>query len=101
MVFLKTGKFWPGDRIRFYGSGINENSYITVSFADRSKPYFVDTKFAESDKNGNYPQDACVEVLLDETYCEKLNNSKEDGKIMIYVQGRAFKLTQVTRVPFK
>lgn len=100
-VLLKTDKFWPGDRIRFYGSGINENSYITVSFADRSKPYFVDTKFAESDKNGNYPQDACVEVLLDETYCEKLNNSKEDGKIMIYVQGRAFKLTQITRVPFK
>ena len=100
-IFLNTDKFWPGDRIRFYGSGINEDSYITVSFEDNSKPYFVDTKFADSDKNGNYPQFACVEVLLDETYCEKLNNSKKDGKIMIYVQGRAFKLTQITRVPFK
>ena len=100
-IFLNTDKFWPGDRIRFYGSGINEDSYITVVFADNSKPYFVDTKFADSDKYGNYPQFACVEVLLDEYYCDKLNNSKKDGKIMIYVQGRAFKLTKITRVPFK
>lgn len=100
-IFLNTDKFWPGDRIRFYGSGINGDSYITVVFADNSKPYFVDTKFAESDKNGNYPQFAFVEVLLDEYYCDKLNNSKKDDKIMIVVQGRAFKLTKITRVPFK
>ena len=95
-------KFMPGDRIRFYGAGINEDSYITVVFADKSKPYFIDTKFAEADKDGNYPQFAYVEVLLDETYCDKLNNSKNsEGKIMLEVQGRAFKLTKITRVPFK
>ena len=100
-IELNVDKFYPGDRIRFYGSGLNENSYITVVFADGSKPYFVDTKFAESDENGNYPSTACVEVLLDEVYCEKLNNSKKDGKIMLQVQGRNFTLTQITRVPFQ
>ena len=101
-IELNVDKFYPGDRLRFYGSGLNENSYITVVFADGSKPYFVDTKFAESDENGNYPSTACVEVLLDEVYCEKLNNSKSgDGKIMLQVQGRNFTLTQITRVPFQ
>jgi len=40
--------------------------------------------------------------LLDEVYCEKLNNSKnENGKIMLQVQGRNFMLTKITRLPFQ
>ena len=93
--------FYPGDRLRFYGSGINQDSYITVVFADNSKPYFIDTIFAESDKNGNYPSTACIEVLLDEDTCQKLNSSKKDGKLMLWVQGRSFTLTQIGIVPFK
>lgn len=101
-IELNVDKFYPGDRLRFYGSGLDENSHITVVFADNSRPYFVDTKFAESDENGNYPPTACVEVLLDEVYCEKLNNSKSgDGKIMLQVQGRNFTLTKITRLPFQ
>ena len=101
-IYLNVDKFYSGDRLRFYGTGLDENSHIIVVFADNSKPYFVDTKFAESDENGNYPSTACVEVLLDEVYCEKLNNSKSgDGKIMLQVQGRNFTLTQITRVPFQ
>lgn len=100
-IVLKVDKFYPGDRLRFYGSGINGESYITVVFADNSRPYFVDTKFAESDKNGNYPSTACIEVLLDEDYCDKLNNSKnKNGKIMLQVQGRSFTLDKIGRVPF-
>ena len=100
-IVLNVDKFYPGDRLRFYGSGINRDSYITVVFADSSRPYFVDTKFAESDKDGNYPFTACIEVLLDEAYCDKLNSSKnENGKIMLQVQGRSFTLDQITRVPF-
>jgi hypothetical protein len=99
-IELNVDKFYPGDRLRFYGSGINGESYITVVFADSSRPYFVDTKFADSDKDGNYPSTACIEVLLDEVYCDKLNNSKKDGKIMLQVQGRYFTLDQITRVPF-
>ena len=100
-IYLNIDKFNPGDRLRFYGSGLSADSYITVVFADGSQPYFIDTIFAESDKNGNYPSTACIEVLLDEAYCEKLNNSKKDGKIMLQVQGRSFTLTQIARVPFK
>ncbi len=100
-IVLNVDKFYPGDRLRFYGSGINRESYITVVFADNSRPYFVDTKFAESDKNGNYPSTACIEVLLDEVYCDKLNNSKDkNGKIMLQVQGRNFTLDKIARVPF-
>ena len=97
---LNIEKFYPGDRLRFYGSGLSVDSYITVVFADGSQPYFIDTIFAEGDKNGNYPSTACIEVLLDETYCEKLNNSKKDGKITLQVQGRSFTLDQIGRVPF-
>ena len=99
-IYLNVDKFWPGDRLRFYGSGINRDSYITVVFADSSRPYFVDTKFAESNTDGSYPSTACVEVFLDEAYCEKLNNSKKDGKIMLQVQGRSFTLDKIARVPF-
>lgn len=100
-VYLNVDKFYPGDRLRFYGSGINADSYITVVFADGSKPYLIDTIFAESDKDGKYPSRACIEVFLDEGYCEKLNNSKKNGKIMLQVQGRSFTLDQIGRVPFK
>ena len=99
-IYLNVNKFWPGDRLRFYGSGINENSYITVVFADGSKPYFIDMKFTEPNTDGSYPSTTFVEVLLDETYCEKLNNSKKDGKIMLQVQGRSFTLDKIARVPF-
>ena len=100
-IYLNVDKFYPGDRLRFYGSGLSADSYITVVFADGSKPYFIDTIFAESDKNGNYPSTACIEILLDEVYCEKLNNSKKNGQIMLQVQGRSFTLDQIGRVLFK
>jgi hypothetical protein len=101
-------QFYPGDRLRFYGTRFTGNPpYITVVFADGSKPYLVDNIFVDSDQNGNYPSAACVEVLLDEVFCEKLNNSKKedpaDGnmKTMLQVQGSGFTLTKITRVPFK
>jgi hypothetical protein len=100
-IYLNVDKFYPGDRLRFYGSGLSADSYITVVFADGSQPYFIDTIFAESDKNGNYPSTACIEIILDEVYCEKLNNSKKNGQIMLQVQGRSFTLDQIGRVIFK
>ena len=93
-ISLNIDQFKVGDRLRFYGSGINANSHITVVFSDGSQPYLIDTDFATPDGNGNYPSVACVEVLLDQLSCDKLNSSK-----VVQVQGRDFTLTQITRVP--
>lgn len=98
-ITLSIDKFWPGDRIRFYGSGFNEESYISVTINGDSAP-FIDTQFAERDKNGNYPATAYVEVLIDEDFCEKLNNRISNGGITLQVRGRSFTLTQIGRVQF-
>ena len=106
-------KFFPGDRIRFHGivtaEGDDDQPYISVTFVDDSKPYLVDTQFAERKKkieNGKevwyYPSTAYVEVLLDEYFCSKLNNSKNDaGQLTLHVQGRGFTLTKIGYVPFQ
>lgn len=106
-------KFYPGDRIRFHGivtaEGDGDQPYISVSFNDDSKPYLVDTQFAERKKRmvGNkeewyYPSTAYVEVLLDEYFCSKLNNSKNDaGQLTLHVQGRGFTLTKIGYVQFE
>jgi hypothetical protein len=106
-------KFYPGDRIRFHGivtaEGDGDQPYISVSFNDDSKPYLVDTQFAERKKRmvGDkeewyYPSTAYVEVLLDEYFCSKLNNSKNDaGQLTLHVQGRGFTLTKIGYVQFE
>jgi hypothetical protein len=105
-------KFYPGDRIRFHGivtaEGDGNQPYITVSFVDDSNPYLVDTQFAERQKRmvGDkeewyYPSTAYVEILLDEYFCSKLNNSKNAaGQLTLHVQGRGFTLTKIGYVPF-
>ncbi len=106
-------KFFPGDRIRFHGivtaEGDDDQPYISVTFVDDSKPYLVDTQFAERKKRVNgdkeewyYPSTAYVEILLDEFFCSKLNNSKNDaGQLTLHVQGRGFTLTKIGYVPFQ
>ncbi len=96
--------YYPGDRIRFYGAGLSENSYISVVFSDGSTPYFIDRKFVEptKDESGNYvyPSTAIIEVLLDEDKAAKLNTTVQ-ATGTIQVQGQNFTLTQITRVPFE
>jgi hypothetical protein len=111
--YYSNKEFFPGDRIRFHGrvtaTGDADQPYITVSFVDDSKPYLVDTQFAERKKrtvNGKdewyYPTTAYVEILLDEFFCSKLNNSKNDaGQLTLHVQGRGFTLTKIGYVPFQ
>jgi hypothetical protein len=94
-ISLNIDQFRVGDRIRFYGSGFSAGSHITVGFSDGSQPYLIDTEFAAPDGNGNYPSVACVEVLLDQVSCDKLNSSK-----VVQVQGCNFILTQIARVPY-
>jgi len=111
--YFSNKEFFPGDRIRFHGTvtakGDADQPYITVTFFDDSKPYLVDTQFAERKKkieNGKevwyYPSTAYVEVLLDEYFCSKLNRSKNsEGKLTLHVQGRGFTLTKIGYVPSK
>ena len=108
-------KFYPGDRIRFHGIVTADGNvdadqpYITVTFLDDSKPFLVDTQFAERKKRmvGDkeewyYPSTAYVEIMLDEYFCSKLNNSKNsDGQLTLHVQGRGFTLTKIGYVPFQ
>ena len=108
-------KFYPGDRIRFHGIVTADGNvdadqpYITVTFLDDSKPYLVDTQFAERKKRmvGDkeewyYPSTAYVEIMLDEYFCSKLNNSKNGaGQLTLHVQGRGFTLTKIGYVPFQ
>ena len=101
-------KFYPGDRLRFYGTQVNDDAWITVLIGDIS-PYFIDSEFP------NYTLDAkgqkiplplektsCVEVSLDEWSCSILNEQikKNNGILNFQVQGRNFTLTQICRVLF-
>jgi hypothetical protein len=111
--YYSNKEFFPGDRIRFHGTvtakGDADQPYITVTFFDDSKPYLVDTQFAERKKkieNGKevwyYPSTAYVEVLLDGYFCSKLNKSVNPaGQLTLHVQGRGFTLTKIGYVPFK
>lgn len=104
---LDLDQFYPGDRLRFYGTGIGEDAWITVVIGG-IKPYFVDSQFPNYilDSAGNKTeltpdQSSCVEVLLDEAACNKLNTYVSGGKINFEVQGRNFTLTRICRVLFK
>lgn len=100
---LDLDKFYPGDRLRFYGENIGDEAWITVVIGD-IKPYFIDSDFP------NYYVDAtekkvtrttgCIEVLLDENGAALLNSKVSDGKVTFQVQGRNFTLTRICRVLF-
>ena len=94
--------FSPGDRVRFYGSGVTTSSTIAVVLAGGS--YFItNTNFLSADKNGgqypSYPTTACIEIILDDNTCNLLNYSKDNGQFMLQVQGQDFVLDRITRVP--
>jgi hypothetical protein len=101
---LDLDKFYPGDRLRFYGENIGDEAWITVVIGD-IKPYFIDSDFP------NYYVDAtekkvtrttgCIEVLLDENSAALLNSKVSDGKVTFQVQGRNFTLTRICRVLFQ
>ncbi len=97
--------FYAGDYITFYGENLQDDSYITVVFADGSKPYFIDTRFLnyDVDSQGNMIKktSGVVEVMLDATNAEKLNNSIKNGVVTIQVQGRNFTLTRIGRTKFQ
>lgn len=106
--------FYPGDRIRFYANNLQDDSYITVVYADGSKPYFIDCSFPnfEVDSRGNLKLDAngnkirvssgyigVIEVVLDENNAAKMTETvKKYGTIQ--VQGRHFNLKKIGRVLF-
>jgi len=101
---LDLDKFYPGDRLRFYGENIGDEAWITVVIGD-IKPYFIDSDFP------NYYVDAtgkkvtrttgCIEVLLDENSAALLNSKVSSGKVTFQVQGRNFTLTRICRVLFQ
>lgn len=97
--------YYPGDYISFYVEDLTDDSYITVVYADKSKPYFIDTPIRnyDVDKDGNkiMKTSGVVEVKLDEDNAKKLNASKTNGQTMIQVQGRNFKLTSIGRTLFQ
>ena len=97
--------FYAGDYITFYGSGLTDDSYITVVFADGSKPYFIDTRFLNYDVDSQGKMttktSGVVEVKLDKTNAEKLNKSLKNGVVTIQVQGRNFTLTRIGRTLFQ
>lgn len=101
---LDVDKFYAGDRLRFYGSGIGDEAWITVVIGD-IKPYFIDSDFPNYvvDSNGNKQKktNGCVEVLLDERSADLLNSQLSDGKVKFQVQGRQFTLTRICRVLFQ
>ena len=101
---LDIDKFYPGDRLRFYGEGIGEEAWITVVIGN-IKPYFIDSNFpnyvVKSDGTTEKKTSGCIEVLLDESSASKLNNEIHDGKISFQVQGRNFTLTRICRVLFQ
>jgi hypothetical protein len=97
--------FYPGDVIRFHGTVTAEGDnapIITVSFADDSQPYLIENmQFAEKTESGSYPSEAYVGVVLDQSLCNRINNSKVNGQITLHVQGRGFTLTKIGFVPYK
>ena len=104
---LNLDKFYPGDRLRFYGTNIGQDAWITVVIGNIT-PYFIDSLFPNYiiDAAGNTTyltpeQSSCVEVLLDEDACDLLNNEVSGGKVTFQVQGRNFTLTRICRVLFQ
>ena len=101
-------KFYPGDRLRFYGTQIKDDAWITVLIGDIS-PYFIDSEFPNYtlDAKGNkiplsLEKTSCIEVSLDEWSCSILNEQikKNNGILSFQVQGRNFTLTRICRVLF-
>ena len=97
-------EFWPGDRLRFRASGIGDDAWISVSVGNIT-PYFIDSEFPNYVKNADGSRETrtegCVEVLLDQDACDKLNNFVVNGKITFTVMGRNFTLTGITKVLFQ
>lgn len=104
--------FYAGDRIRFYASDLKDDSYITVVYADGSKPYFIDAPFPNFkvdnkgglilDEDGNKipVTSGVIEVVLDDQNAEKMTTTvKQYGKLQ--VQGRGFTLKSIGIVPFE
>lgn len=90
--------FTSGDRIRFYGSNVTSSSSIAVLYAN-STYLLPNTNFMAEDKdNGGNLSKACIEIILDDTTCNALNNSKVEGKYMLQVQGENFVLDKITRI---
>ena len=106
-IALNFDKYYPGDYITFYVDNLTADSYMTVVFADGTKPYFIDTKIPNYDLDnlGNKinlnKTSGVVEVKLDEANAEKLNNSKKKGQVTIQVQGQGFTLTRIGRTLFQ
>ena len=108
----KEKPFYPGDRIRFYASGLKDDSYITVVYADLSKPYFIDAPFPNFkvdnkgglilDEEGNKipVTSGVIEVVLDEENAKKMNETVLANH-KIQVQGRNFILKYISIVPFE
>ena len=104
--------FYAGDRIRFYASDLKADSYITVVYADGSKPYFIDAPFPnfkvdnkgglilDDDGNKIPVTSGVIEVVLDDQNAEKMTTTvKQYGKLQ--VQGRGFTLKSIGIVPFE
>ena len=104
--------FYAGDRIRFYASDLKDDSYITVVYADGSKPYFIDASFPnfKVDNKGGLILDAngkkipvtsgVIEVVLDEQNAEKMTATVQQYGTL-QVQGRSITLKSIGIVPFK
>ena len=100
-------KFFPGDRLRFYGTKIKEDAWITVLIGGIS-PYFIDSEFPnyKLDSSGNKQMlssddTSCIEVVLDEWSAGLFNEQlKNNGSLSFQVQGRNFTLTSICRVVF-
>lgn len=101
---LKIDRFYPGDRLRFYGENIGEEAWITVVIGNL-RPYFIDSNFpnyvVKSDGKVEKKSNGCIEVLLDESNADMLNNQIHDGNLSLQVQGRNFTLTRICRVLFQ
>ena len=97
-------KFYPGDHLRFRAKDIGDDAWISVTIGDIT-PYFIDSEFPNYVKNADGRREprteGCIEVLLDQDACDKLNNYVVNGKITFTVQGRNFTLTGITRVLFQ
>ena len=100
---LDLDKFYPGDRLRFWGVGIKDEAWITVIIGD-IKPYFVDSDFpnyvVDADGKKEARTTGCVEVMLDENSAALLNSKVSEGKVTFQVQGRNFTLSRICRVTF-
>ena len=101
---LDLDRFYPGDRLRFYGKNIGDEAWITVVIGDIT-PYFIDSNFPNyvinSDGMKESKTTGCVEVLLDQTSADLLNTKVSDKKVTFQVQGRNFTLTRICRVLFQ